>query len=121
MFASLRSDVTNIISWFHQALDMLIVLVRGQKLEESVELIQDVRDVVSSYLSALSALLPQKPLTPMPGNFFKKLAWIASNTAWIQTVVSLTTHSNPFEAAKARAEAVAIKWQFSKSLQELAH
>jgi hypothetical protein len=115
--ANMKDNVTNIIAWLHQALDMLIVLIRGGKNEEAVELIQDVRDVVSSYLGVFQGFIPQNAITPMPGNFWKKLAWIAANTGWIQALAMLTSGTNPFEAAKARAAAVATKWQFSTNLQ----
>jgi hypothetical protein len=113
--ANLQENVTSIIDWLHQALDTLIVLVRGGKNEESVELIQDVRDVISSYLGVFQGFVPQNAITPMPGNFWKKLAWIASNTGWIQALALLTSGVNPFAAAKARAAAVAAKWQFKAS------
>ncbi len=111
--ANMKDNVTSVINWLHQALDMIIVLVRGGKIEEAVELIQDVRDVVSSYLGVFSGFIPQNAITPMPGNFWKKLKWIAENTGWIQALALLTSGVNPFEAAKARAAAVAAKWGFA--------
>lgn len=111
--ADMKKNVTSIIDWLHQALDMVIVLIRGGKNAEAVELIQDVRDVVSSYLGVFQAFVPQNAITPMPGNLWKKLVWIAENTGWIQALAMLTSGMNPFDAAKARAAAVAAKWQFT--------
>jgi len=111
--ASMKDNVTSIINWLHQAIDMLIVLIRGGKIEEAVELIQDVRDVISSYLGVFQSFVPDNAITTMPGNFWKKLKWIADNTGWIQALALLTSSTNPFEASKTRAAAVASKWGFT--------
>lgn len=110
--ADMKKNVTSIIDWLHQALDLLIVLIRGNKNAEAVELIQDVRDVISLYLNVLQSFVPQDAITPMPGNFWKKLSWITKNTGWIQALAILTSGLNPFDLAKAQAAAVAAKWQF---------
>jgi hypothetical protein len=116
--ADMRKNVTSIINWLHQALDTLIVLVRGSENEKAVELIGDVRDVISSYLGVFQGFIPKNAITPMPGNFWKKLVWIAQNTGWIQALAMLTCGQNPFEAAKVRAAVVAAKWGFTADLEQ---
>lgn len=115
--ADMKDNVTTIIAWLHQALDMLIVLIRGSREAEAVELIQDVRDVISSYLGVFQGFIPQNAVTPMPGNFWKKLSWIATNTGWIQALAMLTSGVNPFDAAKNRAAQVADKWKFTTTIK----
>jgi hypothetical protein len=112
--ANLKSDVTHIINWLHQALDMVIGFIQAGNMPQAIALIQDVRDVISSYLGAAQTFIPEGAIEPMPGNFWRKLSWIARNTGWIQAFAMLTSGSNPFDPAKARAAEVAAKWGFKE-------
>ncbi len=110
--ANMKNNVVSVIAWLHAALDMLIVLVRESKNPEAIELIQDIRDVISSYMEVFRGFVPEKPLEPIPGNWFKKIGWVIDNMGWLQTVIMLCRGVNPFEPAKMRAAMVAQKWQF---------
>ena len=102
---NLKQDISRIIVWLHAAMDKEINLINDKDYINALDLINDIRYVLLSYLQAMSNM-SSEDLTPFPKNFFSQISWIGKNINWLRIITS----GNPFEAPAKKAETVAAKW-----------
>ena len=102
-------DITN---WTGKAFSKLNTFIKAKDTENAVLLAADIQTVVNGYFDVVNQYIPIKPVTPMPSNFFKQLAWLGKNIQWLQVLLTLLTGTDPFINAKANAQAIALKWGF---------
>ncbi len=110
---NLGNAISDITRWLRAAIKRVNELIQVGDTQNAALLLADIQTVVTAYLTVIKGFLPEHPVTPIPGNFWKKLAWLANNTAQVQLLVTLLSGINPFEEAKAQALAVATKWGFT--------
>lgn len=104
---NLKKDISNIIAWFHAALDKEVNLINDKDYINALDLLNDIRYVILSYLQAFSSIAPEE-VTPFPKNFFSQISWIGKNINWLK----LVTSGNPFELSITKAKAISEKWGF---------
>ena len=110
--ANLKENMSLITNWLDEALGCLLVYVKNGDANSAGLLAVDIKMVIGNHLDALKAFLPDKALKPIPGNFFKKIAWLASNLSYLTILIALSSGVNPFEEAKEEAKRIAAKWGF---------
>lgn len=110
--SNVRDSIDLIVSWLAKALTCLISMIKNGETERAGLLILDIQAVINQHLLAAKAFIPEKGVEPIPSNFLKKIAWVLKNDAVVNLLLSTVTGINPFEAAKAEAKTVAMKWGF---------
>lgn len=110
--SNVRDSIDLIISWLAKAMACLLDIIRAGDAEKAGLLIIDIQQVINRHLLAVKAFVPDKTLSPIPGNLLSKVVWVLQNAAFLNILVSLTTGISPFEEAKTEAKSVAMKWGF---------
>ena len=110
---NLGNAINDIIKWLGAAIKRVGSLIQAGDTQNAASLLADIQSTLTAYLNTIKQSLPNKTVTSPPSNFFKKLNWLISNMAWVEVLLVLLSGTNPFDAAKSQAKAVAIKWGFA--------
>jgi hypothetical protein len=110
--SNITTAIDLVISWLAKALACLLSYAQKGDTTNVGMLILDIQAVINAHLLVLKSFIPDKSVGKIPSNFFAKLAWVASNSAFLTLLVTLTSGTDPFAEAAAEAKGVALKWGF---------